>query len=133
MKLTVISNHFSSVKFTNFKYACHDIELNLQYGNLIEDANGYRLPSIPVNNLILKVSSKTGSSPIIKSIYIGGDTSLLKYKTEVIEFKNNTDRILEISTNSLVDLLTVDAVGNITYRNEKYTPATTYKALKDDA
>ena len=57
----------------------------------------------------------------------------LKYKTEIIEPKDNTDRIIEISTNSLVDLLTVDAVGNIIYRHVNYLPTTSYKAIKDDA
>ena len=57
----------------------------------------------------------------------------LRYRTEIIENKSNANRIIEISTNGLVDLLTVDTVGNVIYRNEKYTPATSYKATKDDA
>ena len=133
IKITVISNHNDTVRFSEFKYACHDVSLDLQYGNLIEDNNGYRLPNMPINNLIVNVSSKTSSTPIIKCIYIGNNINQLKYKTEVIEHKNNTERILEIVTNGYVDLLTVDVVGNTTYRNEKYTPATSYKALKDNA
>lgn len=133
MKLTVISNYNGSVKFNNFKYACNDVDLKLQYGNLIKDKTGYRLPNFPINSLIVSMSSKTSSTPIIKSIYIGGDLSQIKYKTEVIETKPNTDRIIEISTNGLVDLLTVDVIGNTLYKNERYTPSTSYKALKDEA
>lgn len=91
------------------------------------------MPSIPVNSLIVDITSKTSSSPIINSILIGGDMTQLRYRTEIIENKSNANRIIEISTNGLVDLLTVDTVGNVIYRNEKYTPATSYKATKDDA
>lgn len=134
IRIIVVSNHNDTVKFANFKYACHDVEFKLQYGNLIQDSTGqYRLPSIPVNSLIVDITSKTSSSPIINSILIGGDMTQLRYRTEIIENKSNANRIIEISTNGLVDLLTVDAVGNVIYRNEKYTPATSYKATKDDA
>ena len=73
------------------------------------------------------------TSPIIKGIYIGGDMTQLKYLTEIIEPKDNHDRIIELSTNGLVDLLTVNSVGNILYRNERYVPATSYKAKQDNA
>ena len=131
--ISVISNHNGPVRFTNFKYACHNVDLSLQYGNLIQDTTGYRLPSIPINNLIINMSSETGSSPILESLYIGGDMSQLIYRTEIIGTKPNTDRILEISSTCLCDLLTVNEVGNITYRNKKYTPSVSYKATKDDA
>lgn len=133
IKVTVISNFNSSVKFSNFKYACNNISFKLKYGNIIEDSTGHRLPSIPINDLIIEMSSKTSSTPILKAIYIGGDIQALRYKTEIINHKDNCDRIIEISTNGLVDLLTVDIVGNTLYRNERYTPAITYKASKDDA
>ena len=79
------------------------------------------------------MSSKTSSSPILKAIYVGGDMQSLKYLTDIIPNKDNCNRIIEISTNGLVDLLTVNAVGSILNRNKKYTPATSYKALKDNA
>ena len=134
IKITVVSNFNGPVKFSNFKYCCHSIDFKLQYGTLIKDSNGqYRLPNFPVNSLIFTMSSQTSSTPILKNIFIGGDMNALKYKTEIIEPKDNTDRIIEISTNSLVDLLTVDAVGNIIYRHVNYLPTTSYKAIKDDA
>lgn len=133
IKLTVISNHDGPVRFSNFKYACHNIDLKLQYGNLIKDNHGYRLPNIAINNLIIEMSSKTSSSPILKAIYVGGDMQSLKYLTDIIPNKDNCNRIIEISTNGLVDLLTVNTVGSILNRNKKYTPATSYKALKDNA
>ena len=134
IKVTVVSNYFDSVKFTNFKYCCHDIELKLQYGNLIKDSNDqYRLPNIPQNSLIVNIISKTSSSPIIKGLYVGGDMTQLKYLTEIIEPKDNHDRIIELSTNGLVDLLTVNSVGKVSYRNERYVPATSYKAKQDNA
>ena len=133
IKITAISNFNGSVKFSNFKYSCNNISFKLKYGNIIKDNTGYRLPNIAINDLIVELSSKTSSTPILKAIYIGGDLQSLKYKTEIIEYKENNDRIIEISTNGLVDLLTVDSVGSVLYRNEKYTPSTTYKALKDGA
>lgn len=134
IKVIVVSNHNDTVRFSNFRYACHDVEFKLQYGSLIKDSTGqYRLPNIPVNSLIIDITSTTSSSPIINSIFVGGDMTQLRYKTEIIENKPNTNRIIEISTNGLVDLLTVDTIGNVIYRNEKYTPATSYKATKDDA
>ena len=134
IKLTVISNYYDTVKFSDFKYANHNIDLKLQYGSLIEDNTGVlRLPNIVYNSLIINMNSNSSSNPILKAIYIGGDISQLKYKTEIIEYKDNTDRILQISTNSLVDLLQVDTVGNTIKRIEDYTPATIYKAKTDDA
>ena len=134
MKLTVISNYYDTVKFSNFKYANHDIDIKLQYGSLIEeDNNMFRLPAISYNSLIINITSNSSSSPILKAIYIGEDLSQLRYKTEIIEYKSNTERILEITTNGLTDLLTVDITGNTINRYEKYIPATSYKAIKDNA
>lgn len=134
VKITVVSNYNDNVKFANFKYACHKVDLLLQYGNLIKDSTGhYRLPNFAVNSLIVKISSKTSSSPIIKSIMIGDNISQLKYLTEIIPNKANHNRIIEFSTNGTVDLLTVDSVGNVLYRNKNYIPATSYKAVSDNA
>lgn len=134
IKITVISNYNNDVRFTNFKYARHDIELKLQYGNLIKDSNGhYRLPNIAMNSLIININSLTTSSPIIKGIFIGGDVTQLKYITEIIENKPNCNRIIEITTNGLVDLLTVNSVGEVQYRHTKYSPSVQYKATKDNA
>ena len=133
VKVTVISNFNNSVKFSNFKYACNNISFKLKYGNIIKDNTGYRLPNIAINDLIIELSSKTSSTPVLKAVYIGGDLQSLKYKTEIIEHKENNDRIIEISTNGLTDLLTVDTVGSTLYRNKNYTPSITYKALKDNA
>ena len=122
------------MRFANFKYACHEVNLNLKYGNLIKDSAGqYRLPNFPINSLIIDMSSTTSSSPIIESLFIGGDMNQMKYLTEIISNKPNNDRIIEISTNGSVDLLTVDTVGNTVYRNKKYVPATSYKAISDNA
>lgn len=134
IKLTVVSNYSDTVKFGNFKYACHEVNLSLQYGNLIKDSSGqFRLPNFAINSLIVEMSSQTSSSPIIKSIMIGDNISQLKYLTEIIPNKDNHDRIIEFTTNGDVDLLTVDNVGNIIYRNNKYIPATSYKAISDNA
>lgn len=83
--------------------------------------------------MIVTISSTSSSAPTVKSIYVGGDTRHLKYKTEVIESKINMDRIIEISTNGLTNLLHVDAVGNTIYSNNNYVPAISYKAVKDNA
>lgn len=134
IKVTVISNHNGPVKFTNFKYCCHDINMSLQYGSLIKDSTGqYRLPNFPVNSLIITMTSKTSSSPILKNIFIGSNLASLKYQTDIIPAKDNTNRIIEISSNCMADLLTVDSVGNILYRNVNYLPTTSYKAIKNDA
>lgn len=133
MKVTVISNSPNTVRFTDFGYCCHTIDLKLQYGALIKDSAGYRLPNFAVNSLIISMSSKTSSSPRLQSIFIGGDMSQLRYKTEIIESRPNTDRIIEITANCLTDLLQVDAVGNTLSKTEKYVPATSYKAVQDDA
>lgn len=133
MKVTVISNSKNTVRFTDFGYCCHNIDFKLQYGALIKDSEGYRLPNFAVNSLIVSMSSKTSSSPIIKSIFIGSDMRQLKYKTEIIEARPNTDRIIEITSNCLTDLLTVDVVGNTISKTERYVPATSYKAKEDNA
>ena len=133
IKVTVISNAKNTVRFTDFGYCCHNIDFKLQYGALIKDSEGYRLPNFAVNSLIVSISSKTSSSPVIKSIFIGSDMRQLKYKTEIIEARPNTDRIIEITSNCLTDLLTVDAVGNTISKTERYVPATSYKAKEDDA
>ena len=133
IKVTVISNSPNTVRFTDFGYCCHNIDFKLQYGALIKDSEGYRLPNFAVNSLIVTMSSKTSSSPAIKSIFIGSDMRQLRYKTEIIESRPNTDRIIEISTNCLTDLLCVDAVGNTISKTERYVPATSYKATADDA
>lgn len=133
MKVTVISNSPNTVRFTDFGYCCHTIDLKLQYGALIKDSAGYRLPNFAVNSLIISMSSKTSSSPRLQSIFIGGDMSQLRYKTEIIESRPNTDRIIEITANCLTDLLQVDAVGNTLSKTEKYVPATSYKAVQDEA
>ena len=133
MKVTVISNSVITTKFSDFKYCCHTIDLKLQYGALIKDSEGYRLPNFAVNSLIVSMSSKTSSSPVLKSIYIGADIRQLRYKTEVIESRPNTNRIIEIKSNCLADLLHVDVVGNTVSKTENYVPATSYKAVQDDA
>ena len=133
MKVTVISNSVITTKFSDFKYCCHTVDLKLQYGALIKDSEGYRLPNFAVNSLIVSMSSKTSSSPILKSIYIGADIRQLRYKTEVIESRPNTNRIIEIKSNCLADLLHVDVVGNTISKTENYVPATSYKAVQDDA
>ena len=133
MKVTVISNSVITTKFSDFKYCCHTIDLKLQYGALIKDSEGYRLPNFAVNSLIVSMSSKTSSSPVLKSIYIGADIRQLRYKTEVIESRPNTNRIIEIKSNCLADLLHVDVVGNTVSKTENYVPTTSYKAVQDDA
>ena len=133
MKVTVISNSVITTKFSDFKYCCHTVDLKLQYGALIKDSEGYRLPNFAVNSLIVSMSSKTSSSPVLKSIYIGADIRQLRYKTEVIESRPNTNRIIEIKSNCLADLLHVDVVGNTVSKTENYVPATSYKAVQDDA
>ena len=133
MKVTVISNSVVTTKFSEFKYCCHTVDLKLQYGALIKDSEGYRLPNFAVNSLIVSMSSKTSSSPVLKSIYIGADIRQLRYKTEVIESRPNTNRIIEIKSNCLADLLHVDVVGNTISKTENYVPATSYKAVQDDA
>ena len=133
MKVTVISNSVVTTKFSDFKYCCHTVDLKLQYGALIKDSEGYRLPNFAVNSLIVSMSSKTSSSPVLKSIYIGADIRQLRYKTEVIESRPNTNRIIEIKSNCLADLLHVDVVGNTISKTENYVPATSYKAVQDDA
>lgn len=133
MKVTVISNSVVTTKFSEFKYCCHTVDLKLQYGALIKDSEGYRLPNFAVNSLIVSMLSKTSSSPILKSIYIGADIRQLRYKTEVIESRPNTNRIIEIKSNCLADLLHVDTVGNTISKTENYVPATSYKAIQDDA
>lgn len=133
MKVTVISNSVVTTKFSDFKYCCHTVDLKLQYGALIKDSEGYRLPNFAVNSLIVSMSSKTSSSPVLKSIYIGADIRQLRYKTEVIESRPNTNRIIEIKSNCLADLLHVDVVGNTVSKTENYVPATSYKAVQDDA
>ena len=133
MKVTVISNSVITTKFSDFKYCCHTVDLKLQYGALIKDSEGYRLPNFAVNSLIVSMSSKTSSSPVLKSIYIGADIRQLRYKTEVIESRPNTNRIIEIKSNCLADLLHVDTVGNTISKTENYVPATSYKAVQDDA
>lgn len=133
MKVTVISNSVITTKFSDFKYCCHTVDLKLQYGALIKDSEGYRLPNFAVNSLIVSMSSKTSSSPVLKSIYIGADIRQLRYKTEVIESRPNTNRIIEIKSNCLADLLHVDVVGNTISKTENYVPATSYKAVQDDA
>lgn len=133
MKVTVISNSVVTTKFSEFKYCCHTVDLKLQYGALIKDSEGYRLPNFAVNSLIVSMLSKTSSSPVLKSIYIGADIRQLRYKTEVIESRPNTNRIIEIKSNCLADLLHVDAVGNTISKTENYVPATSYKAVQDDA
>lgn len=133
MKVTVISNSVVTTKFSEFKYCCHTVDLKLQYGALIKDSEGYRLPNFAVNSLIVSMLSKTSSSPVLKSIYIGADIRQLRYKTEVIESRPNTNRIIEIKSNCLVDLLHVDTVGNTISKTENYVPATSYKAVQDDA
>ena len=133
MKVTVISNSVVTTKFSEFKYCCHTVDLKLQYGALIKDSEGYRLPNFAVNSLIVSMSSKTSSSPVLKSIYIGADIRQLRYKTEVIESRPNTNRIIEIKSNCLADLLHVDTVGNTISKTENYVPATSYKAVQDDA
>ncbi len=133
IRVTVISNSPNTVRFTDFGYCCHTVDFKLQYGALIKDSEGYRLPNFAVNSLIVSMSSKTSSSPIIKSIFIGSDMRQLRYKTEIIEPRVNTDRIIEITTNCLTDLLQVDAVGNTISKTERYVPATSYKATEDDA
>ncbi|MGL4877939.1 MAG: hypothetical protein ACRC4Q_07810 [Paraclostridium dentum] len=57
----------------------------------------------------------------------------LRYKTEVIESRPNTDRIIEITANAKTDLLHVDVVGNTINSTINYIPATSYRAIKDDA
>lgn len=133
IKITVISNSPNTVRFTDFGYCCHTVDLKLQYGALIKDSEGYRLPNFAVNSLILTMSSKTSSSPKLQSIFIGGDMRQLRYKTEIIESRPNTNRIIEITANCLTDLLHVDVVGNTISKTEKYVPATSYKATQDDA
>lgn len=133
IKIIAVSNQDQIVKFTDFKYSCHSIDLKLKYGQLIKEEDGYRLPNFSLNDLIVTVSSTSASAPTIKSIYVGGDTRHLKYKTEIIESKINMDRIIEISTNGLTNLLHVDAVGNTIYSNNNYIPAISYKAIKDNA
>ena len=133
MKVTVISNSVITTKFSDFKYCCHTVDLKLQYGALIKDSEGYRLPNFAVNSLIVSMLSKTSSSPVLKSIYIGADIRQLRYKTEVIESRPNTNRIIEIKSNCLADLLHVDTVGNTISKTENYVPATSYKAVQDDA
>lgn len=133
MKITVISNSVVTTKFSEFKYCCHTIDLKLQYGALIKDSEGNRLPNFAINSLIVSMSSKTSSSPLLKSIYIGADMRQLRYKTEIIESRPNTNRIIEITSNCLVDLLHVDVVGNTINKTENYVPTTSYKATQDDA
>ena len=133
MKVTVISNSPNTVRFTDFGYCCHTVDLKLQYGALIKDSEGYRLPNFAINSLIVSMASKTSSSPKLQSIFIGGDMRQLRYKTEIIESKVNTNRIIEITANCLTDLLHVDAVGNTISKTERYVPATSYKATQDDA
>lgn len=134
-KIKVIAMHNNDVptKFTDFKYSSHSVDLKLKYGQLIKEADGYRLPNFSLNDLIVTLSSDSSSYPIIKALYIGGDTKQLKYQTEIIEPKINMDRIIEVTTNGLMDLLHVDAVGNTIYSNKNYLPCISYKASKDNA
>lgn len=133
LKILAVSNHNGIVRFKDFKYSCHTIDLKLKYGQMIQEEDGYRLPNFSLNDLIVSISSSSASAPVLKSIYIGGDTRQLRYKTEIIEPRINMDRIIEITTNGLTNLLHVDAVGNTIYSNENYVPATSYKAVSDDA
>lgn len=133
IKLIVVSNNDQIVRFQDFKYSCHSIDLKLKYGQLIKEDDGYRLPNFSLNDLIISLSSKSSSYPILKSIFIGGDTRQLRYKTEIIEPRINMDRIFEITTNGKTNLLHVDEVGNTLYSNDDYVPAISYKAIKDEA
>ena len=133
IKIVAVNNSNLATKFSDFKYSCHSIDLKLKYGQLIKEEDGYRLPNFSLNDLIITLSSKSSSYPIVKSLYIGGDTRQLKYQTEIIEPKINMDRIIEVTTTGLTNLLHVDTVGNTIYSNENYVPAISYKATKDNA
>lgn len=133
IKIIAVNNSNIGTKFTDFKYANHSIDMKLKYGQLIEEDDGHRLPNFSLNDLIITVSSQSSSYPVIKSLYIGGDAKQLKYQTEIIESRINMDRIIEVTTNGLMNLLHVDAAGNTIYSNENYIPAISYKATKDNA
>ena len=133
IKITVISNSPNTVKFSNFNYCNHTVDFKLQYGQLIQDSEGYRLPNFANNSLIVTMSSKSASSPVLEYIYIGKDMNKLRYKTEIFEAKPNANRIVELTTNGSVDLLHVDAVGNTISATTDYVPATSYKAIKENA
>ena len=130
-KLSIISPN--DVKFSNFKYNNYAIKLNTKYGELEYIDGRYKLPNFYNNELTLNIETKSAESIIVKGIYIGEDFFNVKYITNLIPAKNNCDRIFEIKTNGIMNLLRYDNNGILIKETENYQPIISYKGISDEA
>ena len=130
IKIKVLS--INDVKFSNFLYNNYHIELKTKYGELIKTTKGYKLPNFYTNELQLVLEAKSGISPILKCLYVGEDFEHINYRTELIPYIDNCDRLLEIVTTGSINLIKIEKNNEIEIIND-FRPLISYKALSDQA
>ena len=121
------------IKFKNFQYSNYSIQLETKNGTLVKEDKGYKLGNFYHNELKLKISTRTGYSPIIEGIYIGENFRDIAYITKTIPNRDNCMRVFEIITNGDIDLIKLDNYGAEIEETKDYRPYTRYKATEDDA
>lgn len=131
--ITVISNDDHLVRFNNFQYADYEVNLKLQTGNILNTNGQLMLPNFASNSLIVELRAKSGSSPVIKGIYIGADLSKATYRTEIIQNKQDCDRLFDIKSNCQINLLQVNEYGTVQRTISDFEPIVSYKATDDTA
>lgn len=134
VKIKIISTENKAARVGNFKYSSHEISYKLQYGDLLTTSDGQMmLPNFSQNSLIISLKANSGSEPFIKGIYIGADINKSIYRTEIIPHITDCDRIFEVTTNCLVNLLETDSYGTVLNTLENYEPVTSYRATENNA
>ena len=128
------TNISTKTVISNLKYSSHELILALEKGEILKTSTGSMvLPNYSQNTLIVTMKSYSGLSPVLKRIYIGSEMDNLSYKTDVIPYLNNCDRIFEVTSNCKVDLVEINASGAVLNRIENYESTNVYKALSNDA
>jgi hypothetical protein len=124
----------NDVQLFNFKYNNYEISINTKYGSLEETDKGYRLSNFYTNELRVNLSSRSGQSPILKTIWIG-ESKEVKYKTSAIPYRANCYRLFEVRTNGKIYLHHLNGQSAFTNSNgspKEFNPVMAYSAKTDD-
>lgn len=134
IRVKIESNSDDLIYLGNFQYSKYEIVFSTEKGIILEQDNNLILPNLIENNLYFKLSSYSGSNPIIKGIYIGENTEGLNYVTESFEYESGFTRVLEVESNCTVNLLKMNYVSSKTESIiYDYNTCTSYKATSDEA
>ncbi len=113
--------------FSNFLYKNYVFDLSTEQGSLTEIKNDdgvkYKLGPFYNNKLKLTISSKIGTAPVLKNLFITDKEVNIEYETSIVSYKPNCYRVLDFRTNGDVQ------VTDIKSDYKTFTPVRSFKAV----